>query len=394
MRYIYCLRSPARARILQLSGTPKRILILRFSALGDIVQTLPIANWLRAQYPEATIGWAIDEELAPAIEGHPALDHIHRIPRKRWNRSLRNPAAWLSIRREFIDFINELKAVDYDLAVDPQSLFKTSFVAFCAGIKRRVGYGHGRELSGLFMTERHLTRQEYFDHDVLHMTHLAQLAQAVGCRETPLDVIAPSVPPEIAAKVSDMLRGGFRSVRKAVAIAPGTQWDSKLWPEAYWVELIEKILASTELNVALVGSKGDSPLCARIEKSLNADVARGRVCDISGKTNIREMYALYSQVIAAIGADSAPQHIAGAAKTPCVIAIFGPTGFKRTPPVGAPFTRLLSSQGTLDCQPCHKSKCKFATNECMRRVTPDMVLAALHEGIGVKQGGAVANARS
>jgi heptosyltransferase-1 len=381
MRYISPVGSHAGARNLPLSGTtePQRILILRFSALGDVIQTLPLATWLRLRYPDAVIGWAIDEELAGAIEGHTALDHVHRIGRKRWSRSLKRPGAWSTVRREFGQFMNEIKAVGYDLAIDPQSLFKTSVIAFSAGIKRRVGYGHGRELSGLFLNERHLGWDEYFDPTVLHMEHLVQLAQAVGCKETRLDIEAPPTPPDIAAKIDQLINGGFDARKPIVAIAPGTQWDSKLWPEEYWIRLAESILNDTDMNVLLVGSKGDSPLCARIAQGLKQPP--GRVLDISGQTNIREMYAVYKHAVAAIGPDSAPQHIAGAVKTPCVICVFGPTAFKRTPPVGSPVVQLLSAQGKLECQPCHKSECRFGTNECMRLVTPDMVLDSLKQGL-------------
>jgi heptosyltransferase-1 len=381
MRYISPVRSQAGARNLPLSGTtePQRILILRFSALGDVIQTLPLASWLRLRYPNAVIGWAIDEELAGAIEGHTALDHVHRIGRKRWSRSLKHPGKWLSVRQEFSAFINEIKDVGYDLAIDPQSLFKTSVIAFSAGIKRRVGYGHGREMSGLFLNERHLGRDEYFDPNVLHMKHLVQLAQAVGCRETALDIEAPPTPPAIAGKIDELIAGGFATRKPIVAIAPGTQWDSKLWPEASWIKLIENILNDMDMNVLLVGSKGDAPLCRRLTEG--AKVPAGRLCDISGQTNIREMYAVYKHTIAAIGPDSAPQHIAGAVKTPCVICIFGPTAFKRTAPVGSPVVQLLSAPVQLECQPCHKSECRFATNECMGLVTPDMVLDSLKQGL-------------
>lgn len=373
--------SHAGARNLPLSGTPERILILRFSALGDVIQTLPLASWLRLRYPNAVIGWAIDEELAGAIEGHVALDHVHRIPRKRWSKSFKKPGSWLQIRREFCEFIDEIKAVNYDLAIDPQSLFKTSFIGFCAGIKHRVGYGHGRELSGLFLNERHLTREEYFDPNVLHMEHLVQLAQAVGCTHTKLDIDAPPTPPDIAAKTDAIVANGFAARKPIVAIAPGTQWDSKLWPESNWTALIESIFSETDMNVLLVGSKGDAPLCARVAQSIKPESGSGRLLDISGQTSIREMYAVYKHCVAAIGPDSAPQHIAGAVKTPCIICIFGPTAFKRTAPVGSPVVQLLSAQAKLECQPCHKSECRFATNECMGLVTPDMVLASLREGL-------------
>lgn len=323
----------------------------------------------------------IDEELVSAIEGHPALDHIHAIPRKRLARALKNPAAWANIRREFGQFMAEVKAMNYDVALDTQSLFKTSAIAYAAGIKRRIGYGHGRELSGLFLNERHFTREQYFDQQTLHLDHLAGLAAALGCSDIKYEIEAPNVPPETHTTVQALLQSGFADNKPVVAIAPGTQWCSKLWAEEYWVRLIDKILNETDLNVLLVGSQGDQPLCARILQAFSSENIKGRAFDISGKTNIPEMYALYAQVAAAIGADSAPQHIAGAVKTPCIVALHGPTSPLRTPPFGSPFVQTVSLNPKLPCQPCHKKTCAFGTNECLTRISPEAVFEELIRGL-------------
>ncbi len=363
------------------STPPRKILIVRFSALGDVIQTLPMLTWLRRSFPEAKIGWAINEELASAIEGHPCLDYIHPIGRKRWSRALKDPSQWSRILGEFQQYIDDIKAVDYDVAIDTQSLFKTAVTIYFAGIKRRVGLDHNRELSGLFLNEKYISKEEYFDPAVHHMEHFAILAKAVGCTDLEYDIQAPPVPLEMESKISDLITSGLSSGKPVIAIAPGTQWVSKLWPEEYWVGLIKSILTKTDLNILMVGSPGDAALCGRITQTFSAGQLNGRVFDISGKTNIREMYAVYKNVAAAIGPDSAPQHIAGAVKTPCTIAIFGPTEFRRTPPFGSPVVAALSTEGALSCQPCHKKTCRFGTTECMTGITVDNVFSELIQGL-------------
>ncbi|HKD83881.1 MAG TPA: hypothetical protein VKB58_03955, partial [Terriglobales bacterium] len=83
------------------STKPGKILLVRFSALGDVIQTLPILTMLRVGFPDAKIGWAIDTELAPAIEGHPALDYVHRCSRRSWSKAISNPVKWAAAAREF-----------------------------------------------------------------------------------------------------------------------------------------------------------------------------------------------------------------------------------------------------------------------------------------------------
>jgi len=360
---------------------PGKILLVRFSALGDVIQTLPILTMLRDGFPQAKIGWAIDTELAPAIEGHPALDYIHRCSRRSWMRALWDPAKWSLAAREFEAFVDEVRAVRYDVSIDAQGLFKTALLPYAAGIKRRIGFKHGREFSGLFYTERYLDRKQYFDPAVCHLQHMADLAHSIGAADVRHTIEPPRVTEAARQRVAQLLDGAFTSDAPLVAMAPATQWVSKHWPEEYWVALISRLLAETELNLILQGSAADAPVGARIFSGFSPSQLAGRVCNLFGKLPIPEMYALYQRVHAAVGSDSAPLHIAGAMQVPVLIGIYGPTGYRRTPPIGSPHIKLFSTEGELACQPCHKRTCPLGTDECMKRVRPEEVFQALVDGI-------------
>jgi heptosyltransferase I len=334
---------------------------------------------LRSGFPEAQIGWAIDTELAPAIEGHPALDYIHRCARNRWKAALSNPARWLELGREFQDLIREIRLVNYDVAIDVQGLFKTAILPWLAGIKRRVGYRNGREFSSLFYTEKYLDHTRYFDPAVFHLEHMAGLVKALG-GDKPTEVYKIRIPPasdEVRKRVAEQLAAGYAKPAPIVAMAPATQWKSKNWPESYWVALIHKLLSHTSLNLLMLGSAADRPLGERILGSFSAEQIEGRVLNLFGKSPIPAMYALYEQVTAAIGPDSAPLHVAGAVGVPVLVGIYGPTGFRRTPPIGSPHIHLLSTEGQLSCQPCHQRICPLGTDECMNRIGPDEVFTTL-----------------
>jgi ADP-heptose:LPS heptosyltransferase len=161
-------------------------------------------------------------------------------------------------------------------------------------------------------------------------------------------------------------------------LAPGTQWESKRWSDKQWIELVHRILNYNKFNILFVGSPADRATVARILEELPASP---RILDLSGKTSIRELYALFPRVHAAIAADTAPLHIAGAAQTPHVIGIFGPTSMMRTAPIGSPDTRLFSTEGQLSCQPCHKRVCPLGTNECLERISAESIFAALLETV-------------
>nr|HUI82720.1 glycosyltransferase family 9 protein [Candidatus Binatia bacterium] len=363
------------------AAPPDKILLVRFSALGDVIQTLPILTMLREGFPQAKIGWAIDSELAPAIEGHPALDHIHRCSRLSWMRALSHPAKWPAAAREFQAFVHEVRSVGYDVAIDAQGLFKTALLPYMAGIRRRIGYRHGREFSSVFYSERYLKRGEYFDPSVCHLEHMAHLAYNVGAAEVRYAIEPPRLTARARQRVAELLDGAFSNGGPVVAMAPATQWVSKHWPEEYWVALIAQLVAETNLNLVVQGAAADAPVGARILQALPQSQLAGRVANLFGKLPIAEMYALYERVDAAVGSDSAPLHMAGAMRVPVLVGIYGPTGYRRTPPIGSPHIRLLSSEGELACQPCHKRSCPLRTDECMKRVRPEEVFQVLTDAL-------------
>jgi len=365
----------------------RKILLVRFSALGDVIQTLPILSMLREGFPDAEIGWAIDTDLAHAIEGHPALNHLHRCARRAWSKALLNPGEWSSAARDMLGFVGEIRSVHYDVAIDAQGLFKTAVVPFAAGIKRRIGYKHGREFSSLFYTERYLSREEYFDPAVNHLEHMAYLAARVGAGSVEYRIQPPAISKTARQRVAEWLDGAFASDAPIVVIAPATQWVSKSWPEEHWTELLSFVLERTDWNLVLQGSASDAPIGAGILSHFSQARLASRVCNLFGKLPIPEMYALYEQAGAAVGSDSAPLHIAGAMQVPVLIGIYGPTAYRRTPPMGSPYIKLFSTEGDLACQPCHRRTCPLGTTECMKRVRPEEVFEALRQGLAQRDPG-------
>lgn len=362
--------------LLDLPERPK-ILLVRFSALGDVIQTLPILPMLRERYPNAFVGWAIDSDLVPAIAGHELVDRIHPCNRKKWFKKL-DPASCKSSIDDMKSFVSGVREVGYDVAIDAQGLFKTALLTYFSGAKHRIGFAHGRECSRFFYDRAYIDKETYFDPTIHHVDHMALLTRSVGSKAEYYSAPLPPVTPEIGAKINALLASGFKTDAPIVAIAPGTQWPSKLWSETHWVKLAQMILEKTDFNLLFVGSPGDKAVVAR----LLAQLPQSSKCfDVSGKTNIPELYAIFRKVTAAIASDTAPLHIAGAAETPYVFGLFGPTATIRTAPIGSPNTKLFSTEGQLSCQPCHKRVCPLGTDECMKLITAESVFQSLLESV-------------
>ncbi len=353
----------------------ERILIVRLSSLGDVIQTLALPAAIRRSFPQAKIGWAIDAALMSAIEGHPDIDYIHACPRDRWRIPTRLPQAIRGLR----GFCEDIRAAGYDAAIDAQGLLISAMIPCLAGIKRRIGFDHRRELSHLFYTERYVSRREYFASGAAHSAHMLALAHAFGCDVGGCEPALPRAPAHARESIAARLD---RVVERAplVVVAPGTQWPSKQWPLEHWRALLEMILTRTAANLVMVGSAADAALAAQI--IAHAGEARARVVNLAGKTTLPELYAVIERASMVIGPDSAPLHAAGAARCPHLVGIYGPTPPCRTGPRGSPDMQLLSAHPALHCQPCRRARCRYGSNQCLREVTPAAVFAAVEQALG------------
>src|SRR5262249_4378293 len=155
-------------------------------------------------------------------------------------------------------------------------------------------------------TEQHGNRADYFDPAVLHVEHMAGLVRMLGVAGDSYKVQPPTVSDARKQRAAEVLDRGFAERAPVVAMAPATRWKSKAWPERYWSVLIRQMLEHTNLNVLLMGSAADAAYGERILCDVPIELREGRVCNLFGQAPIRDMYAIYAQVAAAIGPDSAP----------------------------------------------------------------------------------------
>ena len=99
-----------------------RILIVRLSAIGDVIQTMPVACALRQRFPQAMLAWAVQERAGGVLRGHEAIDELILLPRG-W---LKSPGGVWQLRRK-------LRDLKFDVAIDVQSLTKSAFLARLSG---------------------------------------------------------------------------------------------------------------------------------------------------------------------------------------------------------------------------------------------------------------------
>lgn len=354
-----------------------KILIIRLSAIGDTIHTLPVVAAIKRRIPDAHIGWVVEPMSAPLVLNNPAVDEVFVLPRKEWIRKLSSPRNWASVAGEANDFWSDIRSKKYDVALDLQGLLKSALCAVASGAPKRIGFSHTREGSGLFLTDR-AEVGNYFAPDKhivrVNLEVASYLFRALGIepniKDEEIEFPLPVVPTSSRQKV-DQLLGGQSNM---VVLIPGTTWPSKIWPAEKWRKLAQLIKSEVQLPVVLAGGPSERVVNGQIARQLIADGVP--VSDITGETSLIELIALYERSRLVIGADSGPMHLAAATGIPKVIGVFGSTPFKRLGPLG-PQSRSVSL--SLSCQPCFTQICPLSTNACLVDLSEEQVMSAAKE---------------
>jgi len=214
----------------------QRILIVRLSAIGDVIHGIPVLCALRAALPEAHIGWVVEGRAASLLERHPAIDSLIALPRG-W---LRRPGEILSLRRR-------LQADRFDTVIDLQCLTKSAIAAWLSGAPRRIGKAgsDGRELSKLLHTELVTPDGEHV------IEHYLGMLAPLGIRSPQVQFHLPENPQDESTIESFLSDSGLQPKRFAV-LNPGAGWPSKLWPAQRYGQLAKQLFEHFGIRSVIV----------------------------------------------------------------------------------------------------------------------------------------------
>ncbi len=338
------------AAIADRSAQP-RILITRLSAIGDCVQTIPLAWALRERFPRAHIAWAVEAAAAPIIRAVAAVDEVILIPK----RMIASPAAAWQVRAM-------LRPRAFELAIDPQSLSKSAAVGWLSGAPRRIGFASpaGREVSPWLNTELVVSPRVHMVERYLDLLKPFGIESPAKRFDITIDSAAERVADEFIAR--EGLGGGF------VAVNPGAGWDSKRWPAERFAAVIREIGESRGLPaVVLWGGTRERALAEQV-----ASESGGHAL-LCPPTSLLEVAALLRRATLMVGCDTGPLHVAAALGTPCV-GLFGSTKREICAPYGV---GNIGLQAAYDGSPGRKLP--GADNWAVKRISPEAVVAACQE---------------
>jgi lipopolysaccharide heptosyltransferase I len=334
-----------------------KILIIKLSAIGDVVQTLPALEAIKKTYPKGEITWVVEEAAAGILEGHPLIHRLMISRRKSWIRMLKNPLTFFMGMKRIIVFLRELRNSRYDIAIDFQGLLKSGMLMGLARADRKIGFDRTRELSYLFLNEK-LPPYEKEKHALERYLEVARYLGAVNP--------SPTCELPIEREVSLMkqrIKGVRQDVRPLIVINPVARWITKLWSEQKFAELADRLIQEKNAVIIFTGSSDDRAVIARIVSMMKQEAENW-----AGETTLKELAALASLSNLFITTDTGPMHLAAAAGAK-VVALFGPTAPWRTGPYGA--SHIVVRKG-LECSPCFQRKCGDV--QCMEAITVKEVM--------------------
>ena len=344
----------------------KKILILRLSAIGDTIHTLPLVNALKKTYPDCKIGWVVEDKAELFVKNNPNIDNCYVIPQKIWKKrsfSLQNI-------KEFFEIINNINKENYDIVFDTQQLLKSSIILPFLNIKRKITLSGGREFSWIFANEIIKSKHALFDPNYHVVKRNLEFAKYIGANDFEIKFLMKNSDEKIKAKISDLLKK-IDPKKPTVVLSPATTWKNKHWQESYWSQVLDFL--DQKANIIFTGTNADVALIGRIFANSSAK----EITILAGQTNLEELAEVFCRADVVISPDSGSAHIAWATSKPYVIALFTATAAGRNAPFGENCTVLTPN---LACHPCMKKKCRQKDkNLCTKSITPEKVIEVLEK---------------
>lgn len=311
-----------------------RLLLVKTSSLGDVIHNLPVVTDILRHFPEAKIDWCVEESFAAIPRLHPGIGQVIPVAVRRWRKNLLRAVTW----REIGAFRQAVRQRAYDLVIDTQGLAKSALIARQArGPLAGYAADSAREPLAARFYDRHFSVAKSL-HAVERNRRLAAAALGYSLEaEVDYGIAVPAEPLE------------WLSAERYVVLLTATSRDDKLWPEAHWVALGQRLNEQGYVAVLPAGNPVERERAARLASQISGAIAAPTM-------RIDQLAALLGRARGVVGVDTGLTHLAVALKTPTVAlytatepgltGVFG-TGFYRNlggknqvPPVAAVLDEL------------------------------------------------------
>lgn len=353
---------------------PKKVLIVNFFGIGDVLFTTPLISNIKAHAPNTKIGYICSRRTAVMLQCNPKIDKVYIYERDQFNEYYKK-SHWMFLRK-FKAFLGEIKKEKYDMVIDVSLNWYTGFFTWLVGIKNRIGFNYRNRSA--FLNHK-IDFKGYEDKHIID--YYAGLLEKIG---------VPSLTRGIELNIGDDDRAwvqgffGANSFKKGdcvVSIVPGggASWGKeakyKRWSAENYAKLADKLIEKYNAKIILIGDKNEIELCRRV-----SSLMAGPSYLICGQTTIHQFAALAKQCQLNIVNDGGALHIAVAADA-ATISIFGPVDER----VYGPYTNKKHHVivSNLACRPCYRRfrKAHCAHMSCLNDITVNQVLEKVERAL-------------
>ena len=325
----------------------KNILVVKLSAIGDVIHALPVSYALKEAFPDARVTWVVEPPAYPLLVDNPYIDDIILFEKKKF----KSLGGFL---QNIGPFKARLQQTHYDAALDLQGLFKSAAIAGLSGAPVRLGTCNMRECSDK------VSRPVIGPHAQGHIVErYLDVVRELGC---PVHKVV--FPMEISDRDADlaariMQQAGARMENPYVVLAVGANWPNKRWPTKYFAELSDWLYEKKIIPVIIGGGVVDSQLAAEIDAAAEIPPV-----NLVGKTTLKQLAYILKNARLTLGGDTGPVHLSAGLGTPTVM-VMGPTDANRNGPYGQLENAIEADR---PCKYCWKRACPKGM-DCLARIS-------------------------
>lgn len=333
----------------------ENILVVKLSAIGDVIHALPVSYAIKEQYPKAHLTWVVEQAAYAILADNPCIDELILFEKAKF----RSIGGFL---REIGPFRRRLRTRRYDASLDLQGLFKSAAIAWNAGAKLRIGTANMRE--GAHLVSRPVRGAHAEGHIV---ERYLDVARALGCRVGEVRFPVSVSDRDRMAADTLLAREGVQEGRPFVAFAVGANWPNKRWPVEHFAALADRLYHAHYVPVLVGGGRLDATLAEDILRASEIPPV-----NLVGRTNLKQLAHVFTRAALVLGGDTGPVHLAAGLRVPTVM-LMGPTDANRNGPYGQ-----LQNAIEVDrpCRGCWKRACPKGL-DCLAAISVDAVAAKI-----------------
>jgi lipopolysaccharide heptosyltransferase I len=345
----------------------RKILVLRLSAVGDVIRTLPAIKALKEHYPSSLITWIVEEPSQAFLESNPEVDEVILFPRKRWMKGIKSLNGIWGTFSEMRRFIIDLRKRKFDMVLDFHGILKSGLISFLSGSPIRIGYDRRstKEMNILFSN----VKVELPKEKISRFRRNISLLQGMGLevKEIKYGLHIPRKDKEYVESYFSASSASFK--KPLIAIHPGTSTKAlfKRWMPDRYAQLADRLVRELKATILFTWGAEELQWVEGVRKEMKEPSLLGPKTE-----SLTQLGEVYKNSDLYIGGDTGPMHIASLMGIP-VVVIYGPTD----PIENEPFGNHIKVRKNVGCNPCHKYFCRELV--CMKAISVDEVFKATKE---------------